>query len=240
MVLTCNDQIYSELKKNGFYGLTSIPAKAFTPWQGHYPIKPQTDQGCVIASPVAFTGKVFQTVPYVHPASPALNIAAFIFDNLSLHTKIREKGGAYGGGSASNAMSGNFYFYSYRDPNIVNTLTAFEEAIEEVSDGEFDDEDLEEAKLEMIQSLDSPVAPGSQGEIAYSWLREGRPLAIRQAFRDKLLDLDREDIIKAVKTYIAPNYQDGATVVFAGQELLEKENKALKAKDKEPLEIINI
>ena len=58
----------------------------------------------------------------------ALSIAAFLFDNLTLHTRIREQGGAYGGGSVSNALSGSFYFYSYRDPNIVSTFKAFEDS----------------------------------------------------------------------------------------------------------------
>lgn len=234
LLVTCNAGFFNELKGHGFYGLEHLEAKSFQKMRPEkYKIVPSVSQGRIISSQVAFTGKVFPTVSYVHQDAPALNIAAYLFDNLTLHTEIREKGGAYGGGATSNPMSGNFYFYSYSDPNISKTLNAFEKAIETIIKGDFDDEDLEEAKLEMIQSLDSPVSPGSRGEVAYSRMREGRTFEMRQAFRDKILALNAEDVIGAVNRHIVPSFQTGATVVFAGKDLLEKENAVLKEKHNE-------
>ena len=111
-----------ELKTHGFYGLKDIETSPYQPWQGQIPIEPIPPQGRLIASPVAFIGKVFPTVSYIHPDAPALSVASFLFDNLTLHNQIREQGGAYGGGAVCNPLSGNFYFYSYRDPNIVQLL----------------------------------------------------------------------------------------------------------------------
>jgi len=237
LVLSCDTAMYDQLKKYDFYGLNEIEAHPYMDWQGNIPILPVSPQGRLIASPVAFIGKVFPTVSYTHPDSPALNIAAFLFDNLTLHAKIREQGGAYGGGAVSNAMSGNFYFYSYRDPNVVSTFNAFEEAVQNVINGHFDETDLEEAKFEMIQGLDSPISPGSQAEVAYGWWREGRTFDMRQSFRDKLLTLTCEDVIGAVKRIIVPNMNKVSTVVFAGRELLEKANLELVAEGKNPLVI---
>src|SRR4029079_13002798 len=109
--------------------------------------------------------------------------------------------------------------YSYRDPNVVQTFNAFDEAIENLIAGNFEDSDLEEAKFEMIQGLDSPISPGSQVEVAYGWVREGRTLEIRQAFRNKLLSLTKKDIVGAVEKIIAKNMDEGSPVVFAGREL---------------------
>lgn len=237
LILSCTDPMYSQIKAQGFYGLKEIKLASYEPWIGDFPATPVLPQGRVIASPVAFIGKVIPTVSYTHPDAPALSIASFLFDNLTLHAKIREQGGAYGGGSSSNPMSGNFYFYSHRDPNIVATLNAFEEAVNQVVKGNIEDEDLEEAKFEMIQGLDSPISPGSQAEVAYSWLREGRTHDIRQAFRNRLLSLTRDDIIAAVERIIVPNMHKGSAVVFAGKELLEKANQELAAEGKEPFMI---
>lgn len=240
LVVTCEAAMYDELKGHGFYGLSRLETKPYAPWKSDFPVVPLEPQGRVIASQIAFTGKVFKTVSYVHPDAPALAIAACLFDNLTLHRSLREQGGAYGGGSVSNALSGNFYFYSYRDPNIASTLLAFEEAVKEIMEGHFELRDLEEAKLEIIQSLDDPVAPGSRGAYAYAWLREGKTLELRQAFRNRLLSLKPKDIIEAVKKYIHPHLSDGITVAFAGRELLEKENAILEAKGLPPLAIKNI
>jgi Zn-dependent M16 (insulinase) family peptidase len=240
LVLSCHGAMYDEMKSHGFYGLKDLVTSPYQPWTGEFPLTPLLPQGRVIASPVAFIGKVFPTVSYTHPDAPALNIAAFLFDNLTLHAKIREQGGAYGGGAVSNAMSGNFYFYSYRDPNILSTLKAFEEAVQHVLEGNFDESDLEEAKFEMIQGLDSPVSPGSQAEVAYGWWREGRTLDVRQAFRNQLLALTREEVIDAVERIIAKQMDKGTTVVFAGKELLERANQELRAEGKHPLLIEGI
>ncbi|MCE2982018.1 MAG: insulinase family protein, partial [Parachlamydia sp.] len=232
LVLSCDAASYDELKGNALYGLQQMETRPFVKWEDNFTLKPATNQGRVIASPVAFIGKVLPSVSYAHPFAPALGVAACLFDNLVLHTKIREQGGAYGGGAVSNPMSGNFYFYSYRDPNVVQTLKAFEEAIEEVRNGNFDEEELEESKLEIIQSLDAPVSPGSQAELAYGWLREGKD---RQPFRDRLLALTQEQVIEAVETVIAPQFEKAATVVFAGSPLLEKANQELLAEGMKPL-----
>lgn len=240
LVLSCDSNMYDTLKGHEFYGLQHIETNPSIPWKGKYSSSNVKSQGRVIASPIAFIGKVFGTISYIHPHSPALNIAAFLFDNLTLHIRLREQGGAYGGGAVSNSLSGNFYFYSYRDPNIHESLEAFNEAVNELVEGNFDDSDLEEAKLEMIQGLDAPISPGSRGDLAYGWLREGKTFKIRQAYRDKLLSLTREEIVAAVKEELVPKMNTGSVVVFAGRELLEKENEKLISKGMKPLPIETI
>lgn len=227
LILTCNGITYDELKGRDFYGIKEMETKPFVPWQGHYLLEDVPSQGRTISSPVAFIAKVFPTVSYVHPDAAALTIAASLFDNLVLHSRIREQGGAYGGGAVSNPLSGNFYFYSYRDPNISKTLQAFQEAIHVVIKGEFDDFDLEEAKLEILQDLDSPVSPGSRGEIAYGWWREGKTPEIRQLFRSKILNLSCKEVQEATKRILAPQFEKGSAAVFASKGLLEEENKTL-------------
>ena len=207
LILSCNAKTYDELKGHHFYGLLDMELRPFKPWEGQFQLVKIPSQGRIISAPVAFISKVFHSVPYVHEHAPALNIAAFLFDNLTLHSAIREQGGAYGGGAANNAMSGSFYFYSYRDPNIYNSLEAFEKSITGVLKGDFDDEDLAEAKLEMIQSMDAPVSPGSRADLAYGWLREGKTSQVRQDFRNKLLALTKEQVIEAVREEIALKWE---------------------------------
>ncbi len=241
LITTCDAAMYDELKRHKFYGLTSIPTKPFQPWNTeNYTLPKIVPQGKMTASPIAFIGKVLKTVSYSHPHAPGLNIAAFLADNLILHPKIREQGGAYGGGAICNSMAANFYFYSYRDPNISATLDAFNESIDLLIRGDFDEIDLEEAKLEMIQSLDVPISPGSRGDVAYGWLREGKPQPLRQKFRTAILSLTKEDVIEAVKAEIVPQINLGIPIIFASKDLLEKENEILREKGEVPLVIERI
>jgi len=239
LILGCDNKTYDELKGHGFYGLNDMETNPFTPWKGNYPLNHLEPQGCIIASPVAFIGQAFSTVSYADKDSPALNLAAFLFDNTTLHTRIREQGGAYGGGAVSNALGGNFYFYSYRDPNISKTLKAFRESVDAVIRGDFDESDIEEAKLEMVQVLDSPISPGSRAELAYGWWREGRTLEVRQAYRHKMLSLTKTEIIEAVRTHIKPRLS-APPIVFAGKGLLEEENQVLMEQGRPTLNLMSI
>ena len=237
LVLSCNGKMYDELKGNRFYGLIDMDLNPQKPWIGNLNVPSVHSQARIISSPVAFIGQAFNTVSYTHEYAPALNVAACLFDNLTLHSMIREQGGAYGSGAVNNAMASHFYFYSYRDPNIVNSIKAFDKSIKNVLEGNFDSEDLSEAKLEIIQSSDAPISPGSRADLAYGWLREGKYPAIRQAFRDKILGLTKEQVIEAIRSEILPKREASAIIVFAGKELLEKENAKFAELHETPLTI---
>src|SRR5581483_2175471 len=119
-VVTCDETDYSKYIERGFEGLEDLPLKAFTPWKRDFSIAPIKDQARTISSPVAFTAKVVQGVSFTHPSSSHLSLAAHIMQNTTLHKKIREQGGAYGGGASYSPSVGNFQFYAYRDPNIAS------------------------------------------------------------------------------------------------------------------------
>jgi len=225
LVLSCEQECYQSIEREKFYALSTLPMRDQSLWNGQYTVDSLNSQSRNIASPVAFTSKAMHTVPYTDPDAPALNIAANLFDNITLHRKIREIGGAYGGGASCNSLSGNFIFYAYRDPHIVHTVKAFQEAVETILKGSFNDADLREAKFEKIQQLDTPISPGSRGDVAFSWIQENRSKEKRQTFRDKLLSASKKEVITAVERHISKQFIHSSTVVFAGKELIDKENK---------------
>ncbi len=236
LVVTCDQAEYSKYAETGFEGLIDLPLRPYTPWKSHFTLPKVTPIARLISTPVAFSAQAFKGLSYTNPESAALALASHIFDNVTLHKRIREQGGAYGGGSSYNPTSSNFYFYGYRDPNIATTVSAFDEAIKGVIKGNFDESDLEEAKLEMIQALDTPVPPGSRGDVAYSRLREGKTDEVRQSFRDRILNASCKDIQNVVLEHVLPRISESVLVTFAGRELVERENKKLKT----PLQIEKI
>lgn len=237
LVVTCDQALFQELKQNHFYGLTQLDVRPQQPWEINYGASDVPDQGRTIASPVSFAGKVIPALSYVHPDSPALIVAAPLMNSLYLHKLLREQGGAYGGGAVSNALAGNFYFYTYRDPNIAESEKAFKIALQEIAAGKFTETDLEEALLEVIQGMDDPIKPGARGDYAFMWLNEGRNFDVRQTFRNRLLKMTKGQVVNAVKTHLVPNYSKGRFVVFGGKELLNKENEKLIAGGQTPLKI---
>ncbi len=223
LVLSCDQDLYDELDKRDFYGLPSLLTKPFIRWKGEYPPPAPCNQARVIPSPVAFTTQGFKIVRYTHKDAPALQVSTALLDNKILHHRIREQGGAYGAGASYNALWGNFYFYSYRDPHIAHTLHCFRDSVHEISDGNFDLRDLEEAKLGIVQHLDSPISPGSHAIAGYVWQRDGVTRQLQQNFRDRLLDLTPSDIQSALEKHLLGQINEGTIVTFAGKDLLDKE-----------------
>lgn len=222
LVLSCDEAFAKKLAQEKFYGLDALPSKGFTPWSSDYAIETTESQGRLTASPVAFTAQLFSAVNYTHPDAAPLSVASEIMENKVLHKRIREQGGAYGSGAVNGVLSGQFYFYAYRDPHLKSSLDAFQEAIDQVASGAFDASDIEAAQLGLFQEIDSPIPPGSRGMTAYGRLRSGRTPEVRQAFRERLMQVTKEQIQEAVKQQLQP--KEGVCVAFAGKELLEKEN----------------
>ncbi|HSX38287.1 MAG TPA: insulinase family protein [Chlamydiales bacterium] len=226
LVLSCDQNEFEELRREKFYGLGGkVGGKSFHPWKGTDPLPDVSSQVRFIASPVAFTVLGMRTAAYQDPASPFLLLAAELFQNVILHKEIREKGGAYGSEASYTPTSGNFYFYSYRDPHLARTEAIFYKAIEKIASAKFKEKDLEEAKLGVLQNIDAPIAPGSRAMTAYAWKRAGRTLDHRIAFRKSLLSATCADVAKATESFLIPTKK--VFVSFLGESLYQKEKKSL-------------
>lgn len=54
-------------------------------------------------------------------------------------------------------------FLSDRDPNFVQTLSAFGKSVDWAKSGKFTQQDIDEAKLSVFSAVDTPVAPADKG-----------------------------------------------------------------------------
>ena len=149
--------------------------------------------------PVHFCGAAIPTVPYEHMNSAPLRVLAKLMSAKFLHPEIREKGGAYGGGATSNPSSGVFSYYSYRDPNCLKTIDAFNASIEWILANKFSDRDIQEAKLGIFQAVDKPTLPGDRG--LRVWL-SGINDDIFQEHRSRIKNVQREDLIRVTNEYL--------------------------------------
>lgn len=229
LVISCDKGFMDTLKNERFYDIAStFTKKQENIFKLEWKSEASVSQGRIIASPVAFTAMSLPTVPYEHKDAAALNIAAHLFENKTLHKRIREQGGAYGAGASPHALAGHFTFYTYRDPHISNSLNAIHESIEAIRSGAFTGQDLEETKLQILQDLDSPIPPGQRASTAFSWLLSNKTEEVRNAYRRSLLDATKEQIVEAVDNHISQNLSLAILVSFANREFLENEAKLLK------------
>lgn len=174
----------------------------------------------VANSPINYCAKAYPTVPVDHDDAAALSVLAAFLRNGYLHTAIREKGGAYGGGSSYAADTASFRFFSYRDPRLVDTLKDFDQSVEWLLSEQHDKQKLEEAILGVIGSIDKPSSPAGEAKDAFQNGLFGRTPEKRQYYRSRILKVGMEDLKRVAETYLQPD--KASTAVITNASTLDK------------------
>jgi Zn-dependent M16 (insulinase) family peptidase len=130
---------------------------------------------------VNFCAKAYPTVPMGHPDAAALTVLGGFLRNGFLHRAIREQGGAYGGGASHDAGIAAFRFFSYRDPRHGATLEDFDASLAWLQDTKHEWQQVEEAILGVISSLDKPASPAGEAKKHFHETLFGRHIAERGA-----------------------------------------------------------
>lgn len=155
------------------------------------------------------------TVSYTSPAGAPLQILAQLLTHKHLHHEIREKGGAYGGGAYSRGLEGVFGFYSYRDPNPLNTMAVMRNAGQWAVEKQWSERDIEEAKLSVFQNIDAPKSVSSEGMNRFM---SGVTDEMVQKRREQLLDVTKDQVREVAQQYIVEALEKGEeSMVFLGE-----------------------
>ncbi|ORY71652.1 Metalloenzyme, LuxS/M16 peptidase-like protein [Pseudomassariella vexata] len=164
---------------------------------------------------VYYGGLALPTVSYTHADVAPLQILSQLLTHKHLHHEIREKGGAYGGGAYMKGLEGLFGFYSYRDPNPQNTLSIIRNAGRWAVDKQWEDQDLEEAKISVFQGIDAPKSVNTEGMDQFV---AGITENMKQKRRVELLDVTKDQVREAAQKYIVEVLEKQAErVVFLGK-----------------------
>ena len=186
----------------------------------------QIQQAWTTNTQVNFCARAYSTVPSNHQDSAALSVLGGFLRNSFLHTAIREKGGAYGGGASYDSDSGAFRFFSYRDPRLAETLEDFDASIRWLLENKHDDRLLEEAVLGVISRIDQPGSPAGEAKQAFFAELYGRTAEYRRAYRQKVLNVSLDDLQRAASTWLLP--EQASTAVVTNSTNLEKSGLELE------------
>ncbi|XP_078393555.1 presequence protease, mitochondrial [Cetorhinus maximus] len=170
--------------------------------------------------PVNYVSECVRTVPYMNPDFTRLHVLARLLTTKFLHREIREKGGAYGGG-VNLSRSGLFTFYSYRDPNSLDTISAFRKSVDWAKAGKFTQEDIDEAKLSVFSTVDAPVAPSDKGLDRFLY---GISDEMKQKWREQLFAIDHDGLIGVANKYLTTGHSTwGAAILGPENESIARD-----------------
>lgn len=186
-----------------------------------------TNEGWSTSSAVSFVAYVFDVVRMEHEDAPVLAVISRLLKSMYIHREIREKGGAYGGYSSYNSEDGLFSYASYRDPHIVNTLRVYKEAPAFIREGNFSNENIKEAILQVCSEIDRPDPPGVAARKAFYRKIVSLSDEMRERFKKGVLAVNREKVIDVSKKYLDDTDNHCGIAVISGEDKLKSANDQL-------------
>lgn len=173
-------------------------------------------QAWITSTQVNFCAMAYPAVPAGHKDAPKLAVLSACLRNGFLHTAVREKGGAYGGGASYNAESAGFVFYSYRDPRLMETFDDFARAKEWLMSSEATQAKVDEAILNVISAMDKPGSPAGEMKKAFYQKLYGRTYDVRMAYRQGVINTTVEELRDLADKYFHPNLASYAVLTHNG------------------------
>ncbi len=180
----------------------------------------QVREAWITNTQVNFCAKAYPTVSMDHPDAAALVVLGGFLRNGFLHTAIRERGGAYGGGASQDNNIGAFRFYSYRDPRFGETLDDFDHSLAWLAEEQHAPQKLEEAILGTISSIDKSESPSGRAKRCFHAQLHGRTVEHRQRFRERVLDTSLADLRRVAERYLTADKANVAVVTHAANKNL--------------------
>eukprot|EP00775_Hariotina_reticulata_P005466 gene5466-5701_t len=160
-------------------------------WEGSLA---RVNEALVVPTQVNYVGKA---VNLYQDAGYKLNGSAYVIEKHLgtswLWDKVRVVGGAYGGFCRFDSHSGMFTFLSYRDPNLLDTLEAYDGSVDFLRHLEMDDDALTKAIIGTMGDLDAYQLPDAKGYAAFSRYVLGVTDEERQERREQVLGTSLKD-----------------------------------------------
>jgi len=184
-------------------------------------------EGWGTSTSVSFVAKTFKSVRMDHEDATGLSVISKMLRSLFLHREIREKGGAYGGFALYNTENGLFSFASYRDPHILETLDVYERASEFMTSGNYQEEDVKEAILQVCSDIDKPDPPGPAARKSFYRRMISMTDEARRRFKQGLLKLKKKDVLETAQRYFEPGRVSCGVAVISSEDRLKQANEKI-------------
>ena len=152
-----------------------------------------------VASQTGYAAAVTKCSDYFTKESLAESVFSSWFSNHILWDKVRTMGGAYGADCRIDSSGKSFIMTSYRDPNPHKTTEIFKECLKEVTKNNFSDEEIEKTIVSYYGDFIYPMSPKDKGHQSFEDMLYATPSYLRQKRVEMLLELNAEDIDKAVR-----------------------------------------
>jgi len=150
-------------------------------------------EGMTIPSQVNYVGKGADLYSMGYSFHGSALVITRYLRNAYLWDQVRVQGGAYGAFCIFDRLSGVLTFVSYRDPNLTQTIEAFDRSGRFLGEMTLSDDELTKSIIGAIGDLDSHMLPDAKGFSSMVRYLIGDTEENRQQMRDEILNTGAAD-----------------------------------------------
>lgn len=152
-----------------------------------------TNELIQVATTVNYVGKGINLYQEGYEFDGSILVISRFLRSTWLWEQVRMKGGAYGGFSTFDPLSGTFTFMSYRDPRLEETLATFDETARFLQSLRLPEEELTKAIIGTLSDYDRYQLPDAKGFTSLTRHLVGMSEERRQQTRDEILSTTEAD-----------------------------------------------
>lgn len=182
------------------------------------------NEALIISSKVQYVAKGYNYKKLGYNYLGCMQVLKTILGFDYLWNKVRVYGGAYGA-FANFQYNGNMYFVSYRDPNLKETIVAYDNSYKYIADFDVDEREMSKYIIGTISRIDSPMSVAMNGMQSEEFYIRNITNEDIQTERNEVLGTKTMDIRKLsaiIKELMQSNY-----LCVVGEENKIKSNKNL-------------
>ncbi|MBP1741761.1 MAG: PreP peptidase, partial [Deltaproteobacteria bacterium] len=150
-------------------------------------------EGMTLPAQVNYVGKGVNLYALGYSYHGSAHIITRYLRNTWLWEKIRLQGGAYGAFCSFDKHSGALIFVSYRDPNLLKTIEAFDASSRFLKELKIGDDELVKGIIGTIGDIDQYQLPDAKGYTSMVRHLTGENEERRQKMRDEILGATKKD-----------------------------------------------
>lgn len=219
--ITCEEMDYNTCVNNIEFLLNCLGDREFKPVEYEFELKAR-NEGLLTPGNVQYVAKGYNYIKEGYDYNGRMQVLKTILSGDYLWNRVRVQGGAYGGFMRFD-KAGNLVFVSYRDPNLKETLSVYDDAFKYLNSFYADDREMTKYIIGTIGKLDFPLTPQEKGEKADINYITHWDYEDIQRERDEVLSTTVEDIRSFDKLIYDVMKHENFCVL--GSETKIKENK---------------
>jgi len=150
-------------------------------------------EGMTIPAQINYVGKGADIYKLGYKFHGSAKVISRYLRTTWLWDRVRVQGGAYGAFCLFNSLSGVLTFLSYRDPNLVKTLEAFDETTQFLRNIDLSREELTKGIIGAIGDIDTYMLSDAKGYTSMLRYLNGNDDEGRQRIRDEVLSTTADD-----------------------------------------------